>query len=134
MLACAFFLLAPALGAQSRSVANPVPCFTGSDVEAIRRQLVDLMARDDSATAFSRSIWRLPRTSPDSIVVVRDVAVCSRIAAHYYEDDPGLLPAHGIGVIRVGAYTVAVGDSHAGEWAISMVYDPRMRAVVGMTR
>lgn len=128
-------LLAPlTLDAQAPAAIDSVPCLTDWRVVHTRDRIVEFMVRDDSVSILTRGFWRLPLTNPDSIVVVIDPAVCSRIAAAYYQDATGLLPEYGIGVVRVGAYMVALGAIHAGEWAIVNVYDPRMRVVARMAR
>ena len=123
-------LVAPvALAAQSaRAVPEPVPCLV-ERATYTRDYIVHLMVREDSASANSLHIYRLPRTSPDSVVAVTDPAECTRVAAAYYADVAGLLPEHGIGVVRVGTFTMAEGALRAGEWRIVKVFDARMRVV-----
>jgi hypothetical protein len=112
------------------SAHAPRWCATAEAAAVTRDQLVRVVESDGAMADQSRRVYALPRTTRDSVVLVRDERVCERAARAYYRDRLGAAPGFGVSVVRIHDRYAVYGVERAGEWSILVIYSPEFESIV----
>lgn len=87
---------------------------------------------DGAGADFMRGVYALPRVPRDSVVLVRDEAICERASKAYYRHELGPTPPGGVIVIRMGNRYAVQGAIRAGEWTITTIFSMEFESIVNV--
>jgi hypothetical protein len=88
----------------------------------VMSKVVPLVTARGAAADAHRTRYAMPSAPLDSVIVVKDEAICERAARAYYRHSLGPIPAGGVSVVRVRNRYAVLGGLRAGEWSIMTIF------------